>query len=440
MTQEKDKPVSSTGIESNSTAPNAFDSLFFDTLSPSKEMEKTDSSHDFSFFDESHEVKPQKNDSASPDILSSDFSFFEEPGKPGNKEQTDAPSVSFDFGDEEPHTSIDTNSAVLKTEPSISGKKHHTMTFTCLKCSAAVEIEHEETTETELNVQCTGCSSKIRIIIQPNANRATQKSKEIYCRRCGHSLDQHPHCPACGLFCPDYYIFENPAEAQRRARKSRSDSLNQFIANIKSAFSRSSTSKAKEFSTDYIYKEKTNLNYKYLKLAGIAALLLIVLSLPVFYYFKIQAENRYVTNYIKITYAIHTASSSLINSMTKTSNDWQKSISSGNAFIPNIDMDLETRNARINAEVSKLMQQLQSKVPGKFEQANARLLAYQKEFNKLQKATSSTPDSYDKLSALLAESEKSLTQKRQEVKASLNSDLMAELETAKKKYRGFDGF
>jgi len=400
---------------------------------------------DFSFFDDPSGQTPQQN--TAPD---NDFSFFDEPVLAPHTVAPEKPSdTGFSFDDDTAETKeIDAQSETAPGEPNqpLAKPDKHRMVFTCLKCSATEQIDLPEYGEHNLKITCSSCSSAICITVESNAKRATQKSREIYCSNCGHTLDQHPHCPSCGKFCPDYYMVENPAEAARKARTTRSNNFKQMLANLRSSLTwspgvRAESSKTPQFSTASSKSGKSfALGSKQIRLLAGAAAVVLCLGVAVFFYLKLQNEQRYVENYVKATYAIHVDTDLILNALNKSASDWKSARASGSTYTPRTDTDMETRASKIRSELAKLMQQLQHKVPGKFDQANSKLLALQNELDLLQKATAAPPASLDQLTALIDSSDTRIKQKRQDLKAGLNEELQKEMEIAKKKFRGFEGF
>ena len=86
------------------------------------------------------------------------------------------------------------------------------------------------------------------------------------------------------------------------------------------------------------------------------------------------------------------------------------------------------------------MQQLQHKVPEKFEQPNNKLVAYLGDFNDLQKVKTSDYTTPEQLAAMANEFENKLGKKRNDIKSGMDNALRSEYDAAKKKFRGFDTF
>jgi len=402
---------------------------------------------DFSFFDDSSAQTPQQST-----VENNDFSFFDEPLTSKQVVQPDESSTTnFNFDDDHAvPTAIEshTDTGIENSVPGSEEPTRHRMIFTCLKCTATEDVDLPNQYELDLTTTCSSCSSPIRIILESNTKRATQKSTEIYCCNCGHSLDHHVHCPSCGVFCPDYYMVEDPAEAQRKARVARSNSFKQKIAELKSSLTWSPREEKTVRYTSSISQRSPSSSgpgivsflQNHLKLLAATAVVVLCVGIAVFFYFKQQAEQKFMTNYIKATYAVHIGSDAIITAMTKTTNDWKGALTSGYSYTPRTDSTLEARSARINAELSKLMQELQDNLPKKYEQSYTKLQSFQNEYRQLQNVTATPPLSYEKFSALTTTSEQNIKQKRQDLKTSLDKDLLGELVEAKKKFKGFNDF
>ncbi len=398
---------------------------------------------DFSFFDE-----PVNSSQESQESLENDFSFLDEPLQTKETVVSEKPSnEDFSFDDlqtESGNKNLSSEESVKKAA-SFEQPTRQKMLFTCLKCNSKEEIDLPEQQGAEFKTTCSSCSSVIKITIESNSKRATQKSTEIYCCNCGSALLHTAHCPVCGIFCPDYYMVEDPAEAQRKARAARTNNFKQSIENLKSSLTwqrkeattyTSSAAKGRSAKTGNLSAFLQN----NIRLLAVACVLLLSISTVVFLYSKKQMEQQFVTNYIKATYAINVASEAILASMNKTNNDWKNAVVNGSSYTPKSDLDLELRTARITSELSKIMQKLQNKVPSKFENQYAKLQSLENEYEQLQRASKTMQPSLDKQTTVTKTFEQNIKKKKHDLKAVLNEELLNELEIAKKKYRGFDGF
>ncbi len=437
MTQ-KDKQELPDFLESNSDKDSGnkekLEFSFFDDLPD------TPSSNPFASLESAEaEKQPQKAS------IDNDFFSFDEHDLAGSSkpvEDNSQSDISFDDDMPEPDGLTSQASSQGIDEPVKAFAVQQTMRFSCLKCSAANDVEKPPQNDSELNVVCCSCSAKIRIVIEANTRRATQKSREIFCSNCGHSLDHHVYCPNCGLYCPDYYAVENPAEVQRKAKTARENSFKNIFSNLTWSHRKRKESEKhhKPVAASHKTGGKLALGSKQIQIIAGASALVICLLLTSFLYLKYKNEQQYTKNYVKAIYAIHVGSNVLIGGMNKTAKDWQISRSSGAVNVPANDSGVTSRTSKVNQEIAKLMQQLQHKVPKKFEQPNNKLVAYLGDFDELQKVKTSDYTTPEQLAAMAKEFENKLSKKRSDIKSGMDNALRSEYDAAKKKFRGFDTF
>jgi hypothetical protein len=427
MTQPTKTPLSdSPATQTNSTnSTSELDFSFFDDPSPPRQSTVAD--NDFSFFD-----APASTENSALSTKTSDTGFSFDDDTTESKDSVTQPEIPAEVSNQLPE----------KTDK-------NRMSFTCLKCSAIEQIDLPDYIEQNFKISCNACSTPIQITLESNAKRATQKSHEIYCSYCGHTLDQHPHCPSCGQFCPDYYIVEDPAEVQRKARIARSNSIKQALANLKTSLTwtpgsheATSSSRASYRTSSLSTKSGSFISSRtnVVKIVAISLILIVAVALPVLYFYNLKIEQRYVTNYIKTIYALHVGSEMILSSMNKAENEWKSARATGRGYTPTTDSDLEARSAKIGTEVTKLINELQQKVPEKYTPSNTKLTAFHTEFIQLQKVATRAPTSYEELTARIATTEKNVQQRKQDIKTSLDQKLQNELKAAKTKFRGFNDF
>lgn len=401
----------------------------------------TSQEHDFSFFEELPGQAPSE-------ISATDhgFSFFDDELTPPQSKEPPLkpPDTGFSFD----NTPSATEHAEAQPE-TVATKlpimtDHCRMAFTCLKCSASELVDFPENIEFDLKTVCHSCSSSMLITLESSAKRAKQKSREIYCSKCGHALDHHPHCPSCGCFCPSYYLVVNTAEIQRKARVARSNNIKLLITNLKSSLTWSSGAHQAEGSGGNWKKSASGsqsfISSKVRKIIGACFVIILIATLSGLYSYKLRTEQRYVTSYIKTLYALHLGSETIVAAMSKTAAEWNSTRTSGTAYAPKTNSDLETRLIKIGAEIDKLMQELQQKVPRKYEQQNNRLADFNNEFIKLRTLSTAPPASYEQLTNQITSAEKTVKQKESDVKGALDEKLNKELAVAKGKFRGFKEF
>ncbi len=315
------------------------------------------------------------------------------------------------------------------------------MLFTCVKCSAGVAVDFPEAAALRLTEKCRACSTQLAITRESSAQRAHRKTRELYCCSCSHQLGHYVYCPTCGQFCPDYFLVEDPKEAQRKAQENRSNNVRIMLANLKASLARRPAKREEEAYQSHAPKAAGSWrsNKKLLTAFAVSVVLLIVLAVGAFFYLKHKEEQQYVAVYIKAVYALHAGSESVLASMAKTSTEWNSAVASGKNYIPRPDGDTGIKLVKINSEAAKLLQQLQN-TPKKYDQAYARLLAFNAECTSLQNGLATSPASLEQLNRQIETAEKSVRQKKQEMKAGFTEEIRAELELAKMRYRGLATF
>lgn len=317
------------------------------------------------------------------------------------------------------------------------------MTFVCLKCAAKLTVAFPETSVTRLEHPCPSCATQVVIVCESSAQRASKKTGALYCRSCSHLLNHHPHCPGCGLFCPAYYLVEDPREAQRKVKEARSNNFKLAMANLNAVFTRRHD-KHEEVHHEAAHHEAgvgaLLKNRKMLYALVATVVVLLVGSVSAFIYLKHKQEQQYVASYVKAVYALHVGMEDMKAGMAKTAREWQAATDGGRMFTPRPDSDTSIKLAKTVTASAKLMQQLQQKTPKKYEQPHAKLMAFHAQFNATQSAFMNPATSFTLFSQQVENADTAGKQKAQELKASLPKEMIDELDDAKKRYRGFAGF
>jgi len=325
--------------------------------------------------------------------------------------------------------------------------KPEKMRFTCEKCSTANELDIALPLGDTYNLSCSSCSSNMKIVIESSILRAVQKSREKFCIRCGGRIDYHIYCPSCGLFCPDYYLLETSADIKRKTRAKQAVELINTLAGFKSllAWRRTPSSKT-EPQQDQKKMPKAGDTPKTARKMNKLATVLIVISILLtvsgactFFYLKQKIEKTFATDYINAAYAIKTGADTKFGSLTKIASDWKTATDSGIYYKPRLDEIAEAKSVKIKTGADKLLQKLQ-KVPNKFQQSYAKLLALNNVYGKIYRITDAMPATLDQLNETIANSDKAFKQASQDLKASLPELLSQELKVAKTKYRGLADF
>lgn len=480
---EKDKPLFSESVESAGQAaapvadgkPELVDFSFFDEQPKSAPAADQDngskSDMDFSFFDEPASpfasdapAVESQTDSFNPfadqfepavspaeqNTFDGDLAFFGEvpSAKPATLPDTDAEDSSvFSFNDEDGgEGSVTAHDLPQPEEDAVAESgdapiQPQPMSFSCAKCSARVAVAFPEAAALRLTEKCQACSAQLAVTRESSAQRAHRKTRELYCCSCSHQLGHYVYCPTCGQFCPDYFLVEDPKEAQRKAQENRSNNLRITLANLKASLTRRASKREEEAFHGQATKAADSWRSSKKQVAALAMGVVLLISLGVggIFYFKHKEEQQYVAAYIKAVYALHAGSESVLASMTKTSTEWQAAAASGKNYIPRLDGDAGIKLTKINGEASKLLQQLQNP-PKKYDQAYAKLLAFNAECTALQNGLATSPATLEQLNRQIETAEKSVRQKRQEIRAAFTKEVAAELEVAKLRYRGLANF
>lgn len=411
---------------------------------------------DFSFFDEPAKPAPAVPEADKPKQpeADSDFSFLESliPTKPESNETVVAQSednnpFSFDDdpgiedrqeadngGDQEEHLPRDNFRAVITPRE---------MVFACLKCASPVSTGFPETPAEKFDTACPFCSAQVLVVCESSALRASKKSGKLYCSSCSTSLDHHPHCPGCGLFCPDYYLVADPKEAQRKAKTARSNSFRIAVANLKASLAGRHDKKEPvnyETESDATAAGSLLKNRKMIAMIAGTAIALIVAAVSVFMYVKNKQEQQYIVNYVKTVYALHSGMQDMILAMNRTATEWKAASEGGKPYTPKPDSNTSIKLAKVVAATGKLVQDLQKDIPSKFEQPHARLTAYNAQFNSMQSAFMAPSTDLTLFVQQADAAEKSAKQKAQELKSVLPKEIFMELDDAKKRFRNFATF
>lgn len=384
----------------------------------------------------------------------SDLSFLETliPTKPETPVQPSAQVMdtsAFSFDDDESREEgVAPVSAAMPSgqQPEGNGtaeREPQPMVFACLKCAAKVTVAFPETAVARLEQACPSCAAKVVVVRESSAQRASRKTGDIYCAGCSRIQGPQLHCCGCGRFCPDYYLVEDPKEAQRKAKEARSNNFKLAMANLRAAFTR------RHDKHEELHHEAAHhgagvgallKNRKVLYALAAAVALLLIGGISAFMYVKHKQEQQYIVNYVKAVYALHAGMEDIKAGMAKTAREWQAATEGGRMYTPKPDSDTSIKLAKTVTASAKLMQQLQQKTPKKYEQPHARLMAFQAQFNATQTAFMNPPASFTLFSRQIEDADAAIKQKSQELKAALPQELAAELDEARKRYRGFAGF
>lgn len=438
MTDKDKTAFSDFSEQSDKTASDSasdIDFSFFDE--PAKPVQAAPEAHklkqpegdsDLSFLESLIPTKPESNESVAAQTTdNSHFSFDDDPGTEDRQEADNG-------GHQEEHLPRDNFRDVITPRE---------MVFACLKCTSPVSTGFPETPTEKFDTACLSCSTRVVVVCESSALRASIKNGKIYCSNCSTPLDHHPHCPGCGLFSPDYYLVADPKETQRKAKTARSNSFRIAVANLKASLT---SRHDKKEPVNYVPESDTTAagsllkNRKMLAVIAGTAIVLIIAAVSVFMYVKNKQEQQYAVNYVKTVYALHSGMQYMTSAMNRTVSEWKAASDSGKPYTPKTDSDINIKLAKVVAATGKLLQDLQKNIPAKFEQPHARLIAYNSVFNSMQSVFMTPSTSFTLFVQQADGAEKSAKQKAQELKSVLPKEISTELDDAKKQFRSFATF
>ncbi|MDR3579273.1 MAG: hypothetical protein P4L44_04845 [Oryzomonas sp.] len=312
--------------------------------------------------------------------------------------------------------------------------------FTCLKCAATNEVGFNQISDDGLIIKCSSCRTRIEIVRDSCAKRASQLSRELFCVKCGHQLDHHLVCRSCGLLYPDYFVVVNHEEARRQAKSRRSAKFRQAFVDFGASFG-PGPSKVKQgvYSPDSVVDVATwkpAVLSSGLRKALVGSVVVVVIAAGGFFYYRqYRAEQEFVKNYVKALYGIKVGVEGSLNACAKISEDWKATADSRVNFTPRVNMDADVKAERVKSEVDRIMQTLQNP-PAKYSQAKEKLAELNNIYANLYSFKSSPRGTLDSFKSSTNKAGLGFQKAAEELKASLPEKLSKELEIAKQRYRG----
>lgn len=392
------------------TTDNKNDDFIFDSITKAVEKSDKDGMDDFDFGDLSWPAeKPGQDDS-------DDFSF-DELSEPVEKPDQGGAELSL-------------------AEAPIQ----EVLSFTCLKCAATNEVGFYQISDYGLTTKCSSCNTSIEIVRDSCAKRASQLSKELFCVKCGHSLDYHVVCRSCGLLLPDYFVVVNHAEASRQAKSRQSAMFRQafadFWASLRPGPSKENQGVYAPGRAFNVAAGKPSVLSSGLRKALVGFVIVVVVAAGgLFYYHQYKAEKGFARNYVKALYGIKIGEEDSLNACAKISEDWKATAASRVNFTPRVNLDADVKAEKVKTEVDRIMQTLQNP-PDKFSQAYAKLAVLNNIYAKMYSLKGSPRGTLNSFQSSAVKADNAFKEATKELKASMPEKLSKELETAKQRYRG----
>jgi type II secretory pathway pseudopilin PulG len=302
------------------------------------------------------------------------------------------------------------------------------MKCSCPKCDANIQVDLPHIPENGIATPCPECNSRFWINKESFACRALKKEGKLYCAQCSNELNHKIVCPSCGVLFPDFCVVQTSKPVKRQLKK----------PGVTVSFSlRPAQQKIPGISTSGKTSSKSRKS-----LVTIVSLLMLVALLSavgVVAYNKRKAEQEFTRYYILAVYGIKTGADLDLNQCAKLSADWRTKMTAGQNFQPRISPVDEARLTKVKVEVDIVMQRL-DKSPKNFISANAKLAKLYGIYAQLHSLTLAPPSSLAGFTDSATKSENDFRQAVQEFKTALPTELLAEINKAKTKYKGLRDF
>ena len=305
------------------------------------------------------------------------------------------------------------------------------MTCSCPKCHANIEVDQYKIPEKGTFMPCPECKGRFWIAREAYARMALNKEGSIYCDHCGKELDHKIICSACGVMYPDYLLVQltKPPRRQIEKRDLFSSSFSLKPAQPTYAYNYS-------YASTETKEPRTTEMRPYLKLAGVAVIVILIAIGLSSLYNKKKSDQLYVKNYMRALYIIKTGNDLSLNICSKISKDWQSSISSRQNSIPRLNDEDESKLNSIKESAERFMQILKDP-PKKYKVSKEKLSNLYDLYLKVNTLAIAPSGSLSGFTSMVNNSQKDFNSGMQEVVQSFTSELSAEFQIAKTKYKGF---
>ncbi len=323
----------------------------------------------------------------------------------------------------------------------LSQNGERTLTCSCPKCSAKIELELVQIVDGTTSNNCPACKARYVLTKETFARRASRKANEINCAHCGEKLDHFQYCHSCKALYPDYYVAEFPDAAKKRARQSRDifGSLRNFSFEWRSGSTPSMDYKPVLMNSEP-WQESTAIWKKKSLVLGVSTLVIIVLvALGVRYYFNVKAKQQYAKSYVMALYGIKMGTDLGFKLCGKISTDWTAKSNTGQNVPPMITVDDENQMNNVKEQIDKYLQKLKDPPPA-FAESNEKLLKLNESFVKLHAAALKPSGTVTNFVELTQKTGSDFKVASEDLKKNLPTELSAELSIAKAKYRGMKDF
>lgn len=317
------------------------------------------------------------------------------------------------------------------------------MICTCPKCAAAVEFELSQLPAEGKPNPCPACKSIFVLSRESFSRRGYHKASALNCVHCGGTLGSYINCPTCGVLYPDYYVSVDPKVARRRGQAEKLEAFLEVVKGFSFTLKPSAlggvTERPKQAPTASKSALFSGVSKRVKVLAACLVALVALGGIGGYYYVIMQARQAYIRNFIKEIYVAKSGAELCISASTRVATEWKAAIEAGKTFSPRLNIDEESRLAKVKGEVEKLSAAL-AEPPEKFAQATEALGGLSRTFTTIYTQTLKPADNYQALLDSTTKSGLELKNALQKVKSSLHEDMKDELTQAKQKFRGMSDF
>jgi len=174
------------------------------------------------------------------------------------------------------------------------------------------------------------------------------------------------------------------------------------------------------------------------KLIAITVILLVVIALVAtgsLFYLKDKADKEYKNNFVKATYCVQMGADTSLKASAKILAEWKSKMEAGQPYIPRPSMDEEKALGIINNKLETVSLNL-TKAPDKFSQCNEKLAKLKAVYDKLRSLVLSPGNSLQNFTDTSIRLNGEYQQAVKEFKSGMPEEMMAELISAAKRYRG----
>ena len=310
------------------------------------------------------------------------------------------------------------------------------MKCTCPKCRQSIEIVLPEVTEEGNSASCPACKASFTVFKESFGTRALRKTGEISCSNCGNELGPHMHCATCGRPYPDYLV----AALGRRKAGKKAPKLKLQSSPFKKKADTTSQLPSLDGTPSQLppaaKKQAAGQGFsKGVVLATSALVLVALIAAGAAFYVKKKAETKYMRNFAMATYAIQVGIDMSRNVCQRIAGDWKPGLEAGKVVTPRASANDEKELARVRAKIASIKTNL-SEEPAKFKDCTAKMAKFETSFEKINSLAMAPGNSLPAFTNAIDKLDAEYKQAAKQFKAELPPELLEELKSASKKYRG----